>query len=51
LFLVPTNVHLFGNIAGVEGTTVTLTCSFNDSYPPVDNVTYFDNGQPWVRQI
>ena len=29
----------------VEGTNVELTCTFTDSYPPVNNITFFDNLQ------
>ena len=27
-----------------EGTNVTLTCDFQNSIPPINNVTFFENG-------
>ena len=44
--LVPTNISIFGNLAAVEGTNVTLTCNFINANPSVDNVTFFADGQP-----
>jgi len=30
---------------GVEKSNVTLTCLFEDSIPPVNNVTFYENGK------
>ena len=44
-YVVPTNIQISGNTVGVEGDKVTLSCKFNDSIPPVNNVTFYDDGQ------
>ena len=43
--LVPINIKLNGVTTGAEGENVTLTCQYADSVPPVNNVTFFENGQ------
>jgi len=48
MFLVPTNVLVSGNTTAVEGTTVLLQCLYTESYPAVNNVTFFENGQAYV---
>ena len=44
-FLVPTNIRIVGNTKGVEGEKITLICKFNESFPPVNNVIFYDDGR------
>jgi len=46
VFLVPTKISLSGNTAGIEGTNVTLHCLFVESFPKVNNVTFFIDTKP-----
>jgi len=45
LFLVPRDIRLIGKTIGVEGSNVTLICTYNQSNPSVNNVTFYENGE------